>query len=118
MGLPLGKNDSGKGFCEYHFNREVLLNTSMGSSDAESLEGKQDGSYEKQNLNWVESAEGGLKKICCRMLSYSGGAGVHDRKGWSLSFFQAFVGCLLHTDMIWDTNGGRKYGPCPPGLIT
>lgn len=62
VGLPLGKNDSGKGFCEYHFNREVLLNTSTGSSDAEYLEGKQDRSYEKQNLNWVDSAEGGLKK--------------------------------------------------------
>lgn len=34
------KNDSGKGFCEYHFNREVLLATPMGTSNAEHVKGK------------------------------------------------------------------------------
>lgn len=34
------KSDSGKGLCDYHFNREVLLATFMGTSNAEHLKGK------------------------------------------------------------------------------
>lgn len=55
------------------------------------------GPMKKQNLNWTDLIEEGLKKPVGEHIFILEGLRAHDRKAWYLSLSRTFVRCLLHT---------------------